>query len=210
MTRVEITVPSVMVAWLRNLRIGLGDLSAAHTAIAAQAEILTRGYIRTVAAPSRHTTAQRLGANPTRYLERAADGVTSTGTDDAAVVTLSGSVDIFARVNGPVEIRARDKKLAIPATAAAYGRRPRELDLQVFVWRRQDGSYTSALGKVIGEGPNKERSVFYWLVDQVRLPQDRELLPSDDQYTDAAVRGLSLYIDNQLNGGAAGGGGGLS
>jgi hypothetical protein len=197
--RVRLTVTGDMAADLAEIREGLGSARRANESVGAEAEILTREYIRTKAAPSRHKTADRLGARRTGYLERAGQGVVGSGTDEAAVVEITGEVDIFSRVDGPVVVRARDKLLTIPATAAAYGRSAREIGgLSFLLFRKKGGGFTKALGKVSGKGKNVSRQVFYWLKESVTLPQDRGLLPSDAQYEAAGRRGLDLYVDAVL------------
>jgi hypothetical protein len=173
----------------------LEDRTELHAGIAERAEVLVREHVRNVAAPSRHTTADRLGATRTGYLERAGEGVESRGTAEAAVVTISGNVDIFKRTDGPVTVRGRGKKLTIPARAAAYGRRAGEISgLEVRVFGRRGGGRTVALGKVEGG----VREVWYWLVDQVTLPQDRGLLPSDEQFAASAELAARDYVDSLL------------
>jgi len=85
-------------------------------------------------------------------------------------------------------VKARAAKyLTIPATAAAFGRRAREI-AGLFLVKFKSG--VKALAKRDGKG----LKVFYWLKESVTLPQDRELLPSDEQLLNAAEKGARDYI----------------
>ena len=188
---------------LQRLIAGLEDPSDLYALMAGVAEKGTRDYIVHVAAPTRHTTANRLGAQPTGYLERAANGVRGVGTQEAAEVIISGDVGIFSRTDGPVTItpKAPKKYLTLPAIAEAYGRRAGEFaDLSVLIFRKRGSAeLLLALGTEIGEGANKERTVFYWLKKSVTLPQDRELLPSDDDYLQMAEEAADKWIEYEIN-----------
>lgn len=184
---------------LRGLIGALEDGTDLHRAIAAEAEVLTRDHI-VEASRTRHKTAESLGAQPTGYLERAAEGVSSTGEKDAAIVILAGDVGGFARAFGDVTITPKKGKfLTIPAKAAAYGKRAGEIDgLELIVFKRDD-SFAMALGKRLESGTV---DVWYWLRRKVFQRQDRGLLPSEDQYLAAAELGAIHYLDTIMEGGA--------
>lgn len=206
------------------LKPGSGEHQRMLKTVGAKVETLTRDHIRK-AVPSRHKTASRLGATPTNYLAKRADTVESGVSGTFVFVSVYGA--IFARVDSDKTIRARPKKaLTIPATAAAYGRRAKEiggLRLVVFLDAKK-----AALAKVKGGpktgtvfmrkkifGPAKlstvrwqrwrekkglsneppEIKVFYWLKKEVRLPQDRGLLPKDEELLDAVEHGARDYLD---------------
>lgn len=183
---------------LKALEGKLTDRTGLHQHIAATAEVATREHLRLIE-PTMHTTRARLGVganNPPSYWSARIAAVESRASASEATVSLGKEAEIFARVNGAVIVRPRvGKYLTIPATAAAYGRRAREFAGLFFV---QFKSGTKALAKKDGKGIK----VFYWLKESVTLPQDRELLPSDTQYLDAAEQGTRDYITN-LPGGAA-------
>lgn len=179
---------------LRDLSAALEDREALHAAVAGRAEIATRDHVLD-ASRTRHKTAERLGARPTGYLERAAQGVTSRADADAAVVVLGGDNAIFARAFGEVTVRPRRaKNLAIPAKAAAYGKRPGEFDdLTLLIFRPEAGGFAMALGRE-GEGDAPD-DVFFWLVKKAVLPKDEGLLPTADQYAAVAELGALDYLD---------------
>jgi hypothetical protein len=182
---------------LRGLIDALEDTTDLHRSIAGEAESLTREHIVKIA-PSRHKTAERLGAKPTGYYERVADGVTSRGDAEVAVVSLGGDAGGFARAFGDVTIVPRKaKNLAIPAKAAAYGKRPGEIaDLELlFMGRKAGGGFALALGKKTAGGA---REVWFWLVKKVFQKQDRTLLPTDDQFLAAAELGALSYLEEKV------------
>lgn len=192
--QIDISLHDDITPILRELVARLEDRKELHQYIGMDAESLTRDHVRQ-AAGSRHTTAERLGARPTGYLERAEQGIESAGDSQAAVVSLTGDVDIFSRAFGEVEVRGHGKKLTIPAHADAYGKRAGELgELKVLVWRAA-GGYTSALGT---EDESAERTVYFWLVDQVTLPADEGLLPTSEQFAAAAETAALDYIGTLL------------
>jgi hypothetical protein len=156
--------------------------------VAANAEVLTRRHILETAAPTRHKTAQRLGATPTGYLERRAERIESTYTGSTATVILGGEAEIFARAFGPVTVRARSaKNLTIPLIAEAYGRRAGEFS-DLF-------PITSSRGnKLLVRRDGKLLKAYYLLKPQVVLPEDRGLLPSDEQYTQVVEMAAQDFI----------------
>jgi hypothetical protein len=168
------------------------DRTRLNRQVADHAAVLTRNHL---AALNKHQTATRLGATPTGYYATKAESVEARATGDAAIVSIAtgGGREAFARVFGEVTVRARSGKyLTIPATAAAYGRRAREFDGLRFI---PFPNGTKALAKVTGTGKDRKTQVFYWLKESVLLPQDRSILPSDEQYLQAAERGANEYLD---------------
>lgn len=118
-------------------------------AVGARLEFTIRKHLRTIA-PKHHKTASRLGATPTGYLSKR-NVESGHGPGGSIVVKVFGA--IFARVDQDVNVSAKPgKALAIPAIAAAYGKRPREiggLRLAIFVDKgkaalvKTDGSRSS-------------------------------------------------------------------
>lgn len=153
-------------------------------------EILTSEHI-TRASRTRHTTATRLGAKPTGYLERAASTVEARGSKGLVTLTIQG--DIFKRAFGPVTVTAkRAKMLTIPWSAKALGRRAAEFP-GLFV-------FTSKRGSVfLAQRINKSKIEFLFLLKKsVTLPQDRGLLPSDEDFLNAAEIAAQRHVDAVL------------
>jgi hypothetical protein len=197
---IQLTASDTVTPILAGLIGALEDPTDLHKAIAAEAEVLTRDYIVSIA-PSRHKTAESLGATPTGYLERAAEGVSSTGERDAAVVILAGDVGGFARAFSDITITPKKGKfLTIPAKAATYGKRAGEFDDLELIVFKSDDTFAMALGK---RTENDTVDVYFWLRRKVFQRQDRSLLPSDDQYLAAAEMGAIAYLDQITEGGQA-------
>lgn len=164
----------------------LKDRRALHTAIAGTIEDITAAHIR-IAAQTRHKTATRLGASPTGYLNTKADTIESVADNAGVVMTVWGA--IFKRVTGDVPVVPVNKKwLAIPALAQAYGRRPGEFGKLSFRKNKSGGA------RLV----NEDGDVLFWLVKKVTLPQDRGLLPSDEQFSQAAELGARGFLEQQI------------
>lgn len=155
--------------------------------IAAAVEAGTRMHIRS-AANQRHTTAQALGARPTGYLTKRAELVEGKGTEQGVDLNVTGA--IFKRTFGPVTVRPVNKKmLAIPMRAESYGRRPGEFGDELFVFQARQGRLF--LARRAGAG----RLHFLFLLKRVVvLPQDRGLLPTEDQFGQLMELGARGYL----------------
>lgn len=191
--------PKGLAEQMRVLTRRVEDRESLHEAIGTGMVGLVRGHLLYTAAPTRHTTAQRLGARPTNYLSKLARGVEAVWNKSWASITMptGDSREIFARVEGPVVIEPRDAKyLAIPAKAVAYGRRPREFSDLVFVQFGSTG--VRALIKRGSGGKGKKPDVFFWLKDRVTLPQDEGLLPAEYEFFERMAENTLDWIDYQL------------
>ena len=175
---------------LAGLNRELTDRTGLHQYIGAAAEAGTRLHIRK-AAQARHATANRLGAKPTGYLTKRAELVEGRGNAKEAEITVTGA--IFKRTFGPVTVRPVAKKmLAIPMRAEAYGKRPGEFT-DLFVFKSKQGRLFLARQAE----PGKLHFLFL-LKASVVLPQDRGLLPSDDQFGQIAELGARGYLRKRL------------
>ena len=210
---INIVISEKITPILRALDRELTDRSGLNAYLASTAEAGTRTYIRAAAA-QRHTTAQRLGASPTNYLSKNAELTESSHDASSATVTVHGA--IFQRVKGDVTVKARNSNwLTIPATAEAYGKSAREFnDLRVqFFGKGLMGlvkAEQSEVGTRARAGFSHDRDVagrsstplksaarpvvYFWLKKSVLLPQDRGLLPSEEQYTQGAELAARDYL----------------
>ena len=139
---------------------------------------------------TRHRSAAALGAEPTGHYERAAADVTSEVNGDVGVVTIP--IAGISRAFHEVTIRpgAGKKALTIPIAAEAYGTTVQEMVSAGWNIFRPKGS-KALFGRrdgVIGALP------LFALVAVVRQPQDRSLLPTDDELGEAAEDGAQMYI----------------
>lgn len=183
--QVNIQVNDTATPVLARLHQELRDRIELNRYIAAAAEAGTRIHIRVVA-QQRHTTAERLGSQPTGYLAKRAEMVEGKGDSSGARITVTGA--IFRRVLGPVVIRPKSAKmLTIPWRAEAHGRRAREFE-GLFVYR-------SKQGKLFLAKRDGQRIKFLFLLKaQVTLPQDRGLLPTEEQYGQAGELAARGYL----------------
>lgn len=186
MLSVKISVNDSATPALAAVGDSLKDRRALNKSIAGSVEDITRAHIR-IAAQTRHTTATRLGASPTNYLVNKADTVETRSDGAGVVMDVYGA--IFKRVTGPVSVAPVNKKwLTIPAAAESYGRRAGEFGGLYFV---KSGADSARL-------QDKTGKVLFWLKKRVTLPQDRGLLPSDQQFTDAAELGARDFLKQQI------------
>lgn len=164
-----------------------GGMADFMKVVAAKGEDLTRRHILE-AATTRHTTATRLGATPTGYLAKRANAIESVATGDTATIRLGGAPEIFARAFGDVVVKpVLAKKLTIPLIAEAYGKRAREIP-GLFPVRTKRGN-ALLMGR-----DGKQLKAYYLLKDSVRLPQDRGLLPSDEDYRQMVGEAATDFI----------------
>lgn len=157
--------------------------------LAGEFEVLTREHI-TGASASRHKTAARLGANPTKYLERAAQTVEARGQRGRVSLEVAG--EIFKRAFGPVTVRAEQAKmLTLPWRAEAYGRRAGDFE-NLFI-------YKSGRGQVfLARRAGRAIELMFLLKKSVLLPQDRGLLPSEEAYLAAAEKVAVAHVEKML------------
>lgn len=164
---------------------------------------------------SRHKTADRLGAKPTRYLEYAS-GRSGTGEQRTGLGEVTPSeINIvirntpgLKRAFGPLDITPkRAKALTIPLAAESYGRSVAELQRAGHVLFRPKGM--NILAESVGPRPTGKRRrkgaatataelrPMYALVRQVRVPQDRGLLPTKKDYSLWALDAVEGWLESK-------------
>jgi hypothetical protein len=218
MLRVKLSTTDSATPALALLSSSLKDRRAFHKTLAGLAEDVTRDHIRTAAA-LRHRTAARLGAQPTNHLTRLSEGIESHSDGAGVVMRVPGA--IFRRALGPVVVQPlRRKWLTIPAQAKAYGRRAGEVgnlrfvkfseNLAALIDGGMSGAYR-ARKPVKKARAAKSRAarksktaaskldVVYRLKKKTTLPQDRDLLPSDDKYKATAEYAARQFIQDQID-----------
>lgn len=194
-------------ASLRGLAEQLSGDRAREMVLAAGYEVqsLTGRHLRSIAL-SRHATAQRLGAKPTNHWAPAAEKV--EGSD--ALSTVSGGVTnalAVLRVRHPGISRAfkditvrptKAKALTIPIHALAYGKRAGELRAQYNTFIL-GGKENSTGRSVIAMQNGKDEVIpLYVLVRSAKIPQDRTLLPTEEELSEAATLGVRNYLRQHL------------
>lgn len=173
------------------------------------------------AAPSRHKTAARLGAEPLYAMADAAAAVEARHSSAEATIIIGGKyARMFRRTEGPVVIVPVDKQwLAIPCDKRTYGKSPRNFPGMLDFFVIEEGVLAAlAMRKtpkaphreVISKPykparphkpktlPNPERDIVFWLKKKVTVPQDRELLPSDLEFIELAKMGIGRSIDDAI------------
>ena len=162
----------------------------------------------------------KLGGRRTNYWSHIAAKINPADclesvSDSAAVVALGGeTMPGLMRAFGDVTIipgtkTGGAKYIPIPARSEAYGLSPREIPGLVTFW--------IGAGKIGGlaEGIPTQRTrntskgakgstylrpgaVMFWFKDQVVQPQDRSILPSDDEWSESVNEGAKDWLDAQL------------
>lgn len=137
-------------------------------------------------------------------------------SNDSAAVTLGGpEMPGLMRAFGDITIvpgtkTAGVKYIPIPARAEAYGIRPREISGLVLFWKGKGkvGGLAEGIAATRTKSTKKGAKgsqyfrpglVMYWFADHVTIPQDRSILPSEQEWSDSANAGASEWVDNQLS-----------
>ncbi|MGA3169462.1 MAG: hypothetical protein ABSE62_00460 [Chthoniobacteraceae bacterium] len=188
--------------WMRDVTGSLARRNL-HQAMGEEVQVLTADYLRRLAG-SRHDTAEALGAAPTGFLGTAAEKVASPGAleADSNAATLIIDHPGMRRAFGPVTISPRNaKSLAIPIHAIAYGQRAR------FLWNQLSLFIPKGCNFIAMKGPDgKSILPLYILVRSVTQKQDRTLLPSDEEFEGAAIKGAENFCAESKRRAAGGNG----
>ena len=143
--------------------------SVASNAVA----ILVRSHLRRLGS-WKHESADRLHAQPTGFLKKAARGTVFNSSENGGDVIIPAPL---GRAFHDVEIRPKNAAaLTIPASTEAYGKRASVLAAHGWKIFRPKGE-RFLMGAKKGEDPK----ILYWLTASVKQKQDRSLLPSDDE-----------------------------
>lgn len=171
-------------------------------------QIAVSGHIERLGA-TRHRSASALGAEPTGHYERAAADVTSEVDGNVGVVTIP--IAGISRAFHDVTIRpgAGKKALTIPIAAESYG--VRVVEMQSAGWSifrppakgakmtsRDPRRFSEYKNILMGSSGGDAPVPLYALVSVVRQPQDRTLLPSDEELGGAAENGVRLYLQEVM------------
>ena len=144
-----------------------------------------RAHLRNYA-NAHHGSAQRLNAQPTGHLEKAAATMQHDSDADSATVTINSPG--IARVFKKLTIRpTRARALTIPINAIAYGKRVGELNRVYQIYRPKG---TDVLAATI----DGTMTPLYALKKMVKVPQDRKILPSDASMNKSAKTGYAMMI----------------
>jgi hypothetical protein len=164
------------------------------TAAITEVQEVTRIHLRDIA-NTRHATAQRLGASPTGHFAQAAEKVAGAAiTADENEAALVFNHPGLSRTFRDVTITpTKSKALTIPIAAVAYGRRAGEF-AGLFLYKSK---MTSNAFLALQE--NGKLKLLYLLLRSVTQKQDRSLLPSQDEWSNAALSGAKNYVREALS-----------
>jgi hypothetical protein len=191
--------PGLAEALERVRALTAGEASQAGEAMAAGVEQTTRRHVLALGT-SRHDTALSLGASPTGFLANAAGTVQAHATTDGVELTMQRAG--LSRALRDYDLRPiRSRLLTIPLTAESYGRRAREFS--GLKWRSFSAADVAAgksdrAGLVLGQPPEAEGGMFHALFAGARrafIPQDRTLLPEDEDWLDSLEAAAWDYLD---------------
>ena len=169
----------------------LTNLQGLNEAMGMRAQNLTRDHLLAIA-QSRHTSAERLGAQPSGHWAQAAEKTSMQADASSATVTISHPG--IGRAMHDVTILPKGKCLTIPLIARAYTLRAASVweSEGLFVAKAKSGGGSKAVaGKLNADG---KFEAWYLLVPSVHQAQDRTLLPSDEEYSLAAKEGANDYV----------------
>ena len=159
-----------------------------HAVAAKAIQIVVQRHVRAYAR-SHHATAKRLGATPTGHLAKGARAITWHATPSYGVVEVA--IPGITRAFRDLMIRpTRAKSLTIPARGISYGRTAGEME--ALGWRlfsRRKGDRAYLFGR-----RDKETRVLFYLVKRVTVRQDRALLPTDQEISDAGDLAIAKEI----------------
>jgi hypothetical protein len=187
MIRIDIDIADT-VAEVRELGMRLKDPGEINAAIAVVTESSLKKYGRETA-PSKHATANRLGARPTNHLIDAYNQIESQSDRSSATLLIPRASRLRAAFGGYVQKPGPGKQfLTIPVAAEAYGKRAGEIADLVFM--RVGPKKTPILAR-----PNDDGGIttYYFLTPEVQVEEDTDLIPFAD--LEATARdGAELYI----------------
>lgn len=158
---------------------------------------------------TRHKTANRLGAGPSKHFENATGRVVLREvTPERATVVIENTPGL-SRAYHDLNIQpVRARWLTIPLHRDAYAKRvadlrglghkifrPGKARILVETTTRTE-TYTDKSGKT---RKRKKLRPLYALVKSVRVPQDKGLLPQEKQIRQWAVESAANIIDSQLD-----------
>lgn len=140
----------------------------------------------------RHKWSDMLHAPPTHHISKGAARIFSRSSSSSATVTIP--IAGISRAFHPLVITpVKAHYLTIPVAAAAYGHRVRELrrlGWSIFRVKNHD----ILMGHPKGD---KTSRTLYALKKRVTIPQDRSLLPSDDDIAYAINSAVISFIQSK-------------
>lgn len=169
-------------------KVGTAGRHLLYSAAANAVAILVRAHLAKLGS-WKHMSAEKLGAQPTGILGRAATRTTSNATSERGEVVIP--TPAVRRAFHDVEIRPKSWEfLTIPASREAYGFRAgvlASLGWKIF----RPGKAKVLMGRLSKDEAPK---VLYYLATSVHQRQDRSLLPSDREISSTAANAMMAII----------------
>lgn len=174
----------------------------------APAQAAARGVANLVRRHFEGLPANKMGWPTTNFWKKAARSVSVQG-EGAEPVVLISHLGVRQRLQGGVIKPVRAKLLAIPATADAYGKRPREVRAPLAFVRFADGKMALverehtpvSFGRKrkdgtrgVKRGENRGGQVWFWLARSVKQKPDPNVLPTQEALLNEAFRGASAWL----------------
>lgn len=169
-------------------KVGTAGRHLLYSAAANAVAILVRAHLAKLGS-WKHMSAEKLGAQPTGILGRAATRTTSNATSERGEVVIP--TPAVRRAFHDVEIRPKSWDfLTIPASREAYGFRVGVL--ASLGWK----IYRPGKAKILMGRLSKDEApkVLYYLAQSVHQRQDRSLLPSDEEIHATAANAMMAII----------------
>ena len=180
---------------LQRYRNAIADRRPLHAAMAVPAAELTRYYLRGL---DRHKSAENLGATPTGFRAKSAQGVESASDEEGAYVRIPRSTGLGRAFHGVTILPGSGRTyLTIPGCAETYGKQVRDFPADTFAFTIMAGRYPVLVWRKSG-GAHRGWTLAYWLKRSVTQKQDRTLLPSDAAYTEVGRRAALAYITSHI------------
>ncbi len=185
--KVELSGIDAVAADVQRMRNALSDRGPLHAQMAVDVRDFTRDYL---AADDNHATAEALGATPTGFRKKSGAGIEADSDDQNAILRIPRNTGL-GRAFHDIDIIARDKLLTQACHALTYGRSARDFPEGVLEFAIVEERFPALVFAASGE-------TAYWLRRKVHQKQDRTLLPSDEDFTDVALRSARVYLTNIL------------
>ncbi len=147
-------------------------------------------------APSKHATADALGAQRTRHYENALGAISSSATAEGGEVTvpIAGISRAYHEITLTTPTGTGKKYLTIAKHIASYGKTVAEL--RALGWTVfRPGKKKVLLGyRHKGDKPE----VLYALAESVRQRQDPSLMPTNDECTATVVEAITDEVNRRI------------
>lgn len=202
--RITVEIPEGLRRWVGLVKPAGRKLlfSAAGNAVS----VLINRYLKIVAAPTHHKTADRLGATPTGHLEKR---TSFSATENEAEVSIP--IPGINRAFNNLTIVPKDKPyLTLPVSAVSYGKRAATVrGLGYMIFRpAAKGSHKNAQGRfssyqdLLMGTKDGETIPLYVLKKRVEQKRDPSLLPTENEIGNTAARAMLQQIQRYAKGAA--------